>query len=75
MSFLSRKKARRGGNYRGSTEYPCKTRKGMSVALDSAWQKQGFDSLTCKLIVTNTLFQAINIHLILLKHIGIYMSF
>lgn len=29
-------------------KYPCKTRTGMSCAVDTAWQKRGFDSLTCK---------------------------
>jgi hypothetical protein len=28
--------------------FPCKTRKGMTVAADTAWHKRGFDSLTCK---------------------------
>ncbi|XP_045211082.2 uncharacterized protein LOC123562513 isoform X1 [Mercenaria mercenaria] len=27
-------------------KFPCKTRKGMSCAVDTAWQKKGFDSLT-----------------------------
>ena len=29
-------------------QYPCKTRTGMSCAVDTAWHKRGFDSLTCK---------------------------
>lgn len=29
-------------------KYPCRTRSGMSVAVDTAWHKRGFDSLTCK---------------------------
>lgn len=27
--------------------FPCKTRSSMTVAVDTAWQKRGFDSLTC----------------------------
>ena len=34
-----------------ATRFPCKTRKGMSCAVDTAWSKRGFDSLTCKLVV------------------------
>ena len=29
-------------------KYPCRTRSGMSVAVDTAWKKKGFNSLTCK---------------------------
>lgn len=28
--------------------FPCNTRSGMTVAVDTAWQKRDFDSLTCK---------------------------
>lgn len=28
-------------------KFPCITRTGMSCAIDTAWQKKGFDSLTC----------------------------
>lgn len=28
--------------------FPCRSRTGMSCAVDTAWQKRGFDSLTCK---------------------------
>ena len=31
-----------------SPKYPCKTRSDMSCAVDTAWHKRGFDSLTCK---------------------------
>lgn len=27
--------------------FPCRTRTGMSLAVDTAWHKRGFDSLTC----------------------------
>lgn len=33
------------------TKYPCKSRQGMSAAVDTAWHKRGFDSLTCKTIL------------------------
>ncbi len=29
-----------------SKRFPCKTRTGMSCAVDTAWHKRGFDSLT-----------------------------
>jgi hypothetical protein len=34
-------------------KYPCQSRSGMSVAVDTAWQKKGFDSLTCMFIFCN----------------------
>jgi hypothetical protein len=37
-------------------KFPCQTRSGMSVAVDTAWHKRGFDSLTCKLIILETVF-------------------
>ena len=30
------------------TKFPCKSRSGMSCAIDTGWQKRGFDSLTCE---------------------------
>jgi hypothetical protein len=31
-----------------ASKYPCRTRTGMTCAVDTAWNKRGFDSLTCK---------------------------
>lgn len=41
------------------SRFPCKTRFGMSCAVDTAWQKRGFDSLSgnypCRSITTELL--------------------
>ena len=43
-------------------KFSCRTRIGMSSANDTAWQKKGFDSLTCELFWLFSLLVSIIIH-------------
>ncbi|XP_056014139.1 uncharacterized protein LOC125677956 isoform X1 [Ostrea edulis] len=49
MKSLTRRKASKLSNStKRALQFPCKARSGMTVAVDTAWQKRGFDSLTCE---------------------------
>jgi len=51
--------------------FPCKLRTGLSCAIDTAWQKRGFDSLTCMYTKTNT---TLNIKWLSFFLMNIYLS-
>lgn len=45
---FSKQSSEKSSKCRTKLRYPCKTRSGMTCAVDTAWHKRGFDSLTCK---------------------------